>query len=482
MMKKSGLALAVAAHQRRMQRVIVAKVRPERLLPTMTTMTMTTVHQHRHHASLASAAAAATLCRTCPFKTKNDEEDEEEYQRQQPQEVSMFPAADSVSGSATTTNSQEEPRSPIVVSTPTIPPEEQEQHMIKPPQQPPPAISSPMHAAAATTTTLSYSVRRRILNAHYTTALASDNGHQRLIRSLTQNTARPYIPLTQHAVNQSEPAHCGLTTAVVVLNTLQCDPVFRWRSGWRYWHETILLQHCPCITPHLVETNGITMDEFHRILSCQNVYSVMKRPRRQNGDDDDDDDDDYDDGENGLEDFRRDVIAVCSQTIKIDHPEQGIANSDDGEKDAQAMPILVVNFARSALGQTGDGHFSPLAAYDQITDSVLVLDVARFKYPYYWVTISHLYDAMIPIDAATGQSRGWFRLSRRQRETASSSSSNSTTATSHGPPLLLSEEQRPIHAAPLAERDPHPCPIQPIKVNYCRNNINSSSINGHHKE
>jgi glutathione gamma-glutamylcysteinyltransferase len=471
MMKKSGQALAIATSQRRMQRLIAANARPERLLPTTT---MTTVHHHRHHVSFASAAAAATLCRTCPFKTKEDEEDEADYQPQQPG-VSTF-LTDSVSGAATTTNIQEEPlRPPIIMSTTSIPQEEQVQQQTIQPQQPPQAIGGPT-MAAPTTTTISYSVRRRILDAHFTTALASDNGHQRLIRALTQNTARPYIPLTQHAVNQSEPAHCGLTTAVVVLNTLQCDPVFRWRSGWRYWHETILLQHCPCIAPSLVETNGITMDEFHRILSCQNVYSVMKRPRPKGGDDNDDED------KYSLDDFRRDVIAVCSQTTtKIDHPEQEPeANGDDDDKkDANhAMPILVVNFARSALGQTGDGHFSPLAAYDQATDSVLVLDVARFKYPYYWVTISHLYEAMIPIDAATGQSRGWFQLSRWRANSSSSSSSDLTTTTSSNrPPLFLSEEQRPIHAAPLAERDPHPCPIQLIKVRYCRNNNNSSSSN-----
>ena len=33
--------------------------------------------------------------------------------------------------------------------------------------------------------------------------------------------------------------------------------------------------------------------------------------------------------------------------------------------------------SRKGLDQTGDGHFSPLAAYDAASDSVLVLDVAR---------------------------------------------------------------------------------------------------------
>ena len=37
------------------------------------------------------------------------------------------------------------------------------------------------------------------------------------------------------------------------------------------------------------------------------------------------------------------------------------------------------------LGQTGDGHFSPIGGYDAASDQVLLLDVARFKYPPHWV-------------------------------------------------------------------------------------------------
>jgi glutathione gamma-glutamylcysteinyltransferase len=45
--------------------------------------------------------------------------------------------------------------------------------------------------------------------------------------------------------------------------------------------------------------------------------------------------------------------------------------------------IVVFSFCRTTLQQTGDGHFSPLGAYHAPTDSVLIIVVARFKYPYY---------------------------------------------------------------------------------------------------
>ena len=42
------------------------------------------------------------------------------------------------------------------------------------------------------------------------------------------------------------------------------------------------------------------------------------------------------------------------------------------------MPqVMIVSYSRKALGQTGDGHYSPIGGYHSATDQVLVLDVAR---------------------------------------------------------------------------------------------------------
>lgn len=72
----------------------------------------------------------------------------------------------------------------------------------------------------------------------------------------------------------------------------------------------------------------------------------------------------------------------------------------------------VCNYSRKVLGQTGDGHFSPVAAWDRETDSVLIMDVARFKYPPHWVPASLLYEAMLPYDASTSRPRGWLLIAR----------------------------------------------------------------------
>ena len=49
--------------------------------------------------------------------------------------------------------------------------------------------------------------------------------------------------------------------------------------------------------------------------------------------------------------------------------------------------FLTINFHRKTLGQTGIGHFSPIAAYNSKRDLALILDVAKFKYDSYWCSV-----------------------------------------------------------------------------------------------
>jgi hypothetical protein len=74
--------------------------------------------------------------------------------------------------------------------------------------------------------------------------------------------------------------------------------------------------------------------------------------------------------------------------------------------------FIVVNYDRASLGQRGDGHISPIAAYDAETDRVLILDVAAHKYPYTWVPISKLWMAMDTTDPSSRQSRGYLLVSK----------------------------------------------------------------------
>jgi hypothetical protein len=65
----------------------------------------------------------------------------------------------------------------------------------------------------------------------------------------------------------------------------------------------------------------------------------------------------------------------------------------------------VINFSRGPLFGTGGGHHSPIAAYLNQEDLVLVLDVNK-KYGPWLVKSDRLYEAMNTIDATTQRKRG----------------------------------------------------------------------------
>ena len=74
--------------------------------------------------------------------------------------------------------------------------------------------------------------------------------------------------------------------------------------------------------------------------------------------------------------------------------------------------FVLANYLRANLGQAGAGHWSVLAAYDAQSDSVLILDVAKYKYVPAWVAISTLRQAIATIDTTSNKARGLVVVSK----------------------------------------------------------------------
>lgn len=120
-----------------------------------------------------------------------------------------------------------------------------------------------------------------------------------------------------------------------------------------------------------MKKNGITFDNFACLAKCHCDVQVKRA------------------FDFTFEEFKKDVEMVTSTSDKF----------------------MVISFSRKVLGQTGDGHFSPIGAYNAETGNVLILDTARYKYPSYWCPIETLFESMNPIDKETGRPRGYFVLS-----------------------------------------------------------------------
>jgi len=286
-------------------------------------------------------------------------------------------------------------------------------------------------------------------------AFNSPIGKQRFLDSLQGTNAEAYFPLSQQFLNQMDPAYCGVTTLILILNALAMDPNVRWRGGWRwYGDESMLLERC-CLEEERVRREGITIEQYCGLARCQGVELKMKRPVDTTFNNDEgamQNKDDHTAERYSLEEFRRDIINAVTNPPQIDE------DIDTQQTNSSRGCFLVTSFARSALHQTGDGHFSPIAAYHPPTDSCLVLDVARFKYAPYWVDVKDLYDAMIPHDMATDKSRGWILM-----YPPSSNNSRKYKSMSKGE----IEGQRPASSVPLAGSGQSICAMEQIKIHYC---------------
>lgn len=294
-----------------------------------------------------------------------------------------------------------------------------------------------------------YSVHKRVLPADLT-AFSSQQGKRYLMEAFADGTAESYWKLTEHFVNQSDPAFCGVTTLLMCLNALCIDPNIRWRGGWRFYgSEDVLLNRC-CFSAERIRRKGIVLEDFARLGRCHGLTIDLKRPPFEDKRDATSLDNHKScvngsegDASFSLDDFRRDIRWILSGS-EAKHP-----------------PLLVVSFSRQALGQTGDGHFSPIAAYHEETDRVLVLDVARFKYAPYWVGVEDLFRSMRDPDSDTGKPRGWFLLSPPKN--------HECMHDDHG-----QENRRPIETVPkMGESEL--CPISNIKVHFCKANKTTGS-------
>ncbi|NMO18597.1 phytochelatin synthase [Pyxidicoccus fallax] len=67
---------------------------------------------------------------------------------------------------------------------------------------------------------------------------------------------------------------------------------------------------------------------------------------------------------------------------------------------------VIINYSRPLLGQQGSGHISPLAAYDQKSDSFLVMDVNATDQRWVWVKAPALFASMRSPDVQ--ENRGYL--------------------------------------------------------------------------
>ena len=179
-----------------------------------------------------------------------------------------------------------------------------------------------------------------------------------------------YFKLATYLESEQILTFCGPATIAAVLNSLDVTrPVPQRLYPWGlFTQDSVFTPENQKIKPYpMVEHEGLVLEQLAAFFTN---LGVKAEPHHADA----------------LDEAK--LRAVITETL-----------ADPGKR-------LVVNYSRKPIGQNGDGHISPVGAYDVETDRVLVLDVAKYKYPPVWMTVADLYKAINTIDSGSNKTRG----------------------------------------------------------------------------
>ena len=196
-------------------------------------------------------------------------------------------------------------------------------------------------------------------------------------RRLEQSDHQSFVTLGMYFLSQETQTFCGVASSTMVLNALVSKeerPLVPEWSPYRFFAQSAFFTlEVEKIAPRKdVLNNGMTLQQLGDALATFPVRVEV-----------------YHASDKSEEAFRLDAREVLS-----------------------SGHCLIVNYLRTGTGQVGGGHFSPLAAYNEESDSFLILDVARYKYPPSWVNTTELWNAMNTLDSDSGKKRGYLVVTK----------------------------------------------------------------------
>ena len=243
----------------------------------------------------------------------------------------------------------------------------------------------------------------------------SEKSKEMLRRAIKNNLANPFFDIIDQYSTQSDPAFCGLTNLRIMLNTLKTDPKKKWKGIWRWYSD----QNISCINYENIIDYGMTLSEWALLFKCnaKNSIKVFRPGKKEEGTE----------GKNpffGGRNLREKIVwSECSPILhggKCGNRNMGEVNyslvTPEFFKAAVISSCLHNNFylmcnlGRKPLGQTGDGHFTPVVAYEK--NMGLLLDSARFKYNSRWYKIEDIYKALETKDGVSGMKRGFLLINK----------------------------------------------------------------------
>lgn len=206
--------------------------------------------------------------------------------------------------------------------------------------------------------------------------LNSKQGNNLLLES---EARQDYFALSSQFVTQKNGAFCGVASIIMVLNALSISAPNAAIGNFHFFDQDNFFDNprtSQVMSAAKIARGGMTLEELAKLLETYPVKAEV-----------------YHGGNVSLEQFRS-LITNNLQT------------SND---------FVLVNYLRSSIAQKKWGHISPIAAYDEDTDRLLILDVARYKYPPVWVKTAELWQATRTLDRTSGKTRGFVLVSPTEK-------------------------------------------------------------------
>jgi hypothetical protein len=179
--------------------------------------------------------------------------------------------------------------------------------------------------------------------------------------------------------SQIRGTYCGVATAVVALNALSIEaPPSQFLGKFRLFTQEEFFNGKigEAVNEKEVKSKGLTISDMAKLMKTQPlIVNAFESVNLSN---------------NEIRDL---IIGALTK------PNQ----------------LVITLYQRKEIKQEGSGHWSPIAAYDADSDSFLVMDVARYKYPPAWINADTLIASMrIPDDE--GFHRGFIILDNKIEE------------------------------------------------------------------
>lgn len=209
---------------------------------------------------------------------------------------------------------------------------------------------------------------------------------------LLDGKSHDFFQMVNNFESQDSTIQCGLGSLVTVLNSLYINkpPTFCLPNNtnntnntcFKVYTQTYVKQVDPCSSAIIREKPnvlGLELDQVARIFQC---FSTVRAPITTTK---------YYYGQTRQAKFKQLL-----------------------EKTYQPGVFLIANYQRGKVYQEPwiGAHYSPLAAYNKEKDKVLILDVARFKYPPVWVN-SYDIIAAVSTNTTSGLPRGILAVSAK---------------------------------------------------------------------